>query len=48
MSEDIEIKKTCNCGPECDCGCQDGEECTCDGSCECGCDCEDCDCGGNE
>lgn len=30
-------EKVCNCGPDCDCGCQDGKECTCDDNCECGC-----------
>ena len=27
--------KTCNCGPNCTCGCQEGEECTCEGNCDC-------------
>ena len=27
-------KKSCNCGPDCTCGCQEGKECTCgDGDC---------------
>ena len=30
-------EKYCNCGPDCECGCQDGEECTCNHDCECGC-----------
>lgn len=28
-------EKTCTCGPDCTCGCQEGKECTCDGTCEC-------------
>lgn len=28
-------EKTCNCGPNCTCGCQEGEECTCEGNCDC-------------
>jgi len=44
-------KEKCNCGPHCECGCQDGKDCTCD---DCGCledkecTCEDCDCHDNK
>ncbi len=33
-----EMKKTCACGPECDCGCNEGKECRC--GCGCGCHCD--------
>lgn len=43
MQNDFEEK--CNCGPDCTCGCQDGEPCTCNHEC----DCEDgCGCGCHE
>ena len=29
-----EEKSSCDCGPECDCGCNEGKDCTC--GCECG------------
>ena len=38
-------KKTCNCGPDCTCGCQEGKECTCGDGCNCG---SDCTCGCQE
>ena len=48
-------EKTCNCGPECTCGCQEGLECTCtEETCNCGCGeechCEEgnCECEGHE
>ena len=37
-------EKKCNCGPECECGCQEGKECTCEGKCKCD---DDCNCGTN-
>lgn len=38
-------KKTCNCGPDCTCGCNEGKECTCEGDCDCGCnETEECTC----
>ncbi len=39
------VAKTCDCGPDCTCGCQDGKPCTCDeakAACDCG---PDCTCG---
>ena len=35
--------QVCSCGPDCDCGCQEGEVCTCHGNCECEdiCTCEE-------
>lgn len=27
------VKKECNCGPECTCGCNEGKPCTCEGKC---------------
>lgn len=27
-------KKNCNCGSECDCGCNEGKPCTCGGKCD--------------
>ncbi|MDR0914716.1 MAG: hypothetical protein LBM65_06110 [Oscillospiraceae bacterium] len=27
----------CDCGPDCDCGCNEGEPCTCGPVCDCGC-----------
>ena len=41
------VVATCNCGPDCTCGCQDGKPCTCgdttsSASCNCG---PDCTCG---
>ena len=49
MKKKIEIKdEKCNCGEECDCGCQEGKECTCEHECKCNegekCTCEECDC----
>ncbi len=47
---DGEIKKECNCGPECTCGCNEGKPCTCgnngkhDHKCGCG---DNCKCGGH-
>ena len=38
-------KKSCNCGPDCTCGCQEGKECTCGDGCGCG---SDCTCGCQE
>ncbi len=38
-------KKSCNCGPDCTCGCQEGKECTCGDGCNCG---SDCTCGCQE
>jgi len=32
-----EMKKNCACGPECECGCNEGKECTCGCGCRCGC-----------
>ena len=32
-----EIKKKCDCGPECTCGCNEGKECHCGHGCKCGC-----------
>lgn len=41
-----EEEKHCHCSPECDCGCQEGQECHCDDECcECECDDECCECG---
>lgn len=42
--------KKCNCSPNCECGCQNGEECTCNHEhCNCGChEHEHCDCGCHE
>jgi molecular chaperone GrpE len=44
-----EIKKKCNCAPDCTCGCQEGKECTCDSKeCQCGYNCkcgDNCECG---
>ena len=31
------VKKKCNCGKDCKCGCNEGKECTCNGECKCGC-----------
>ena len=37
-------EKKCNCSPECNCGCNEGQECTCH-ECECEeCTCQDCNC----
>ena len=47
-TQDAPVAKTCNCGPDCDCGCNEGRPCTCGESgktCNCG---PDCDCGCNE
>ncbi len=38
-----EMKK-CDCGPECNCGCNEGKECHCGDKCRCG--CGKCRCGG--
>lgn len=42
-----EEEKHCHCSPECDCGCQEGQECHCDDECCCECECDDecCECG---
>lgn len=39
-----EMKKKCDCGPECTCGCNEGKECTCHNGCQCGkgCCCKSC------
>ena len=37
----MEDKKTCSCGPDCTCGCNEGKPCTC--GCSCG---KKCKCGG--
>ncbi len=47
---DMEEKKTCSCGPDCTCGCNEGKPCTCgcsdEKNCSCGCKCgENCKCG---
>lgn len=45
------VKKECDCGPECTCGCNEGKPCTCGGKCKEGktCDCgPECTCGCNE
>ena len=54
MAEEL-VEKTCNCGPECTWGCQEGKECTCEEeTCNCGCGdeccCEEgnCECEGHE
>ena len=42
----MEKKKKCECSPECECGCQEGQECTCE-DCNCKekeCTCEECHC----
>lgn len=46
----MEDKKTCSCGPDCTCGCNDGKPCTCgcqdEKKCSCGCSCgKSCKCG---
>lgn len=30
-----EVKKTCDCGPDCKCGCNEGKACTCGSKCKC-------------
>lgn len=52
LNTDMEEKKTCNCGENCQCGencncgdnCQCGENCNCGENCQCG---ENCNCGEN-
>ena len=46
----MEDKKTCSCGPDCTCGCNEGKPCTCgchdEKKCSCGCSCgKSCKCG---
>lgn len=44
--QDLDDDKKCGCSPDCECGCQDGEDCTCNHNCECGGECnDDCECG---
>ena len=48
QAEAAPVAKTCNCGPDCTCGCQEGKPCTC-GEAKAGCNCgPDCTCGCQE